>query len=711
MNRFTATYSPEDNKLRLSSASRLEPALYLRVKEAGFRWAPRQEVFVAPMWTPEREDLLLELAGEVGDEDTSLVQRAEDRAERFEEYRESRLEDAEGARKAVAAIADNIPLGQPILVGHHSEKHARRDAQRIEDGMRRAVRMWDTAQYWKSRAIGALRHARYKERPEVRHRRIKTLGADKRRMERQRAGLEGWRMFWAAEDLTREKAVERLRHGYGDDALHKSLTADEVTLEQVVEQKAKAYGRTIERVDRWIAHYDNRITYETAMLDEQIGTGELGQGMAGRFDVAIGGQVLVRGEWCVVLKVNKGADGKVNSVTTTAPKVVTWTKRWNVEVEKIVDYQPPTAEFAASVKKATALPPLCNYPGDAIKTMTAAEWKRVSRSSDSSHIRPIDATPTAGRHRARFTMLPGWTRVQVFVSDLKVVNAPAPLQPDEPPEPTPEDKVPLPARCPDCGAEVPTIFEHVDGCPEPRPETVDTFLTVAPLPMAGAPYDGDHPGDWLNRTPRPAEVSAMAVQVGDAFEAMRQAAKDGVEVVVVRNLFPTPAHVADRVVSLLGIEPGDRVLEPSAGTGQLLEAVFRRSWAQPVTTTAIEVNLQLAALLRSRNFPHTEVLNADFLECSTSLPTLGRFDKVLMNPPFEYGADIRHVEHALSMLKGGGRLVAIMAYGPRQVDWIEMRDDVMHWESLEPGTFEGTQVRAMIAVFQTVKHVSREEAR
>nr|WP_130953837.1 DUF3560 domain-containing protein [Klebsiella pneumoniae] len=31
------------------------------------------------------------------------------------------------------------PLGQPILVGHHSERRARRHAQKIENGMKRAV--------------------------------------------------------------------------------------------------------------------------------------------------------------------------------------------------------------------------------------------------------------------------------------------------------------------------------------------------------------------------------------------------------------------------------------------------------------------------------------------------------------------------------------------------------------------------------------------
>lgn len=145
MQNLSATYSPEDNKLRLYSTSRLDDGLYKRVHEAGFRFAPKQDLFVAPAWSPSREDLLLELCGEVGDEDTTLVDRAEDRADRFEDYSEKRASEAHTAREAVAAIADHIPLGQPILVGHHSERHARRDAERIENGMRRAVNLWETS--------------------------------------------------------------------------------------------------------------------------------------------------------------------------------------------------------------------------------------------------------------------------------------------------------------------------------------------------------------------------------------------------------------------------------------------------------------------------------------------------------------------------------------------------------------------------------------
>jgi hypothetical protein len=94
----TATYSPEDNKLRIYPTSRLAKDLYLRVRRAGFIWAPKQELFVASMWTPHREDLLIQLCGEIEDEDTSLVDRAEIRADRFNDYSHKRLDEANRAQ-------------------------------------------------------------------------------------------------------------------------------------------------------------------------------------------------------------------------------------------------------------------------------------------------------------------------------------------------------------------------------------------------------------------------------------------------------------------------------------------------------------------------------------------------------------------------------------------------------------------------------------
>ena len=57
-----------------------------------------------------------------------------------------------------------------------------------------------------------------------------------------------------------------------------------------------------------------------------------------------------------------------------------------------------------------------------------------------------------------------------------------------------------------------------------------------------------------------------------------------------------------------------------------------------------------------------------------------------MNPPFERGSDIRHIEHALTFLKPGGRLVAICANGPRQRE--RLQPMASEWIDLPAGSFK-----------------------
>ncbi|WP_230909749.1 DUF3560 domain-containing protein, partial [Escherichia coli] len=98
-------------------------------------------------------------------------------------------------------LAAMIPPGQPILVGHHSERRARRDAQRIENGMKRAVMLFERAEYWEERARSVLLHAKYKERPDVRWRRIKKIEADLRKAEKTIAQSQKYLTMWRAESL------------------------------------------------------------------------------------------------------------------------------------------------------------------------------------------------------------------------------------------------------------------------------------------------------------------------------------------------------------------------------------------------------------------------------------------------------------------------------------------------------------------------------
>jgi len=285
----TGTYSPEDNKLRLYPSARLDAQTYQRVRAAGFSWAPRQKLFVAPMWTPGRADLLAELCGDIGDEDTTLGDRAEERAERFDGYSAARSSDAEASRRAVEAITDGIPLGQPILIGHHSERRARKDAERIHNGMRKAVRMWETAAYWEQRARAASFHAEYKQLPTVRARRIKGLEADQRKRQRVITLSEGAMKLWQADGLTFEHALAIANHGHvsccfplasfprnppasqyeGTMSLYSALDGRVIDAQQARDIAVRAYTGSIDRSRRWLAHIELRLGYERAMLGEQ----------------------------------------------------------------------------------------------------------------------------------------------------------------------------------------------------------------------------------------------------------------------------------------------------------------------------------------------------------------------------------------------------------------------------------------------------------
>jgi hypothetical protein len=108
---LSATYSPKDNKLRLYSLHHLPRNVYERVRAAGFSFAPKEDLLGAPMWTPVREDFLLALCGEIGDEDTSLVDCAKQPVDRFEDYSASRDADSKAAHSAASVIADGIPFG------------------------------------------------------------------------------------------------------------------------------------------------------------------------------------------------------------------------------------------------------------------------------------------------------------------------------------------------------------------------------------------------------------------------------------------------------------------------------------------------------------------------------------------------------------------------------------------------------------------------
>jgi predicted RNA methylase len=142
------------------------------------------------------------------------------------------------------------------------------------------------------------------------------------------------------------------------------------------------------------------------------------------------------------------------------------------------------------------------------------------------------------------------------------------------------------------------------------------------------------------------------------------------------GFFPTPRALALRMIDEAGSIAGKRVLEPSAGKGDIAQ----RALELGADLFCIESSPALCDIIKNRNL---RTLNADFLEV---LPAR-EFDFVLMNPPFENRADQKHIEHAFEFLKDGGRLVAICSSttGARLESWTAERSGFV--EPLPPGSF------------------------
>jgi phospholipid N-methyltransferase len=249
--------------------------------------------------------------------------------------------------------------------------------------------------------------------------------------------------------------------------------------------------------------------------------------------------------------------------------------------------------------------------------MTTDEWKR-KKMSDVPQSATHAATDTHGTHRTRSTWGGNWKTVSVYLTDAKRIDPPTKQAPLTPAEPT----------------------------------AADTLATMAQDLKAQNPVP----------TPHTLRQHDERIPSHDELHEMKQTAAQGVVIVAVQQLFPTPPELADRMVALADIRPGQQVLEPSAGTGRIIDAIRRN--AHGCTITAVELNCNMAHRLRTVDCVD-DTRQADFLECNGDL---GTFDRIVMNPPFANGDDIKHIMHALKMLKSGGRLVAICANGPRQND-------------------------------------------
>jgi hypothetical protein len=200
--------------------------------------------------------------------------------------------------------------------------------------------------------------------------------------------------------------------------------------------------------------------------------------------------------------------------------------------------------------------------------------------------------------------------------------------------------------------------------------------------------------------------------------AVRATLSGGITAVSADQLFPTPALLAERLVREARIEPGNRILEPEAGTAAILRAIVAAN-VPGVRLTAVEIDARLATHLQRLYELQVTVVCADFLQTQW----LELFDRIITNPPFAMGRDVQHVRHSLRFLAPRGALAAVMCddgqafrpeltgedgHGRRAARVAELRDDVaargliMRVQKLPDGTFQcqGTGVRTALVTIE-----------
>ena len=115
----------------------------------------------------------------------------------------------------------------------------------------------------------------------------------------------------------------------------------------------------------------------------------------------------------------------------------------------------------------------------------------------------------------------------------------------------------------------------------------------------------------------------------------------------------TPAPIAARMVEYLGPTGDFLTLEPSAGTGNLIEALYQSGHSRH-ELTAIERHHALCGQIRKRfsGDQYIDPIQRCFLEYANDAQGRIEFPRIIMNPPFR--AVKKHIAAALSLFGQSG---------------------------------------------------------
>lgn len=126
------------------------------------------------------------------------------------------------------------------------------------------------------------------------------------------------------------------------------------------------------------------------------------------------------------------------------------------------------------------------------------------------------------------------------------------------------------------------------------------------------------------------------------------------------DFYPTPENLIDKMIEFADLKDGTVILEPSAGSGNIVTRLYEKAkkvqyqrylYEVKIDVDCIEVDPRLQHILRGSGY---RVIFDDFLR----FHTFKKYDTIIMNPPFSNGDE--HLLHALEMQKDGGKVICLL---------------------------------------------------
>lgn len=161
------------------------------------------------------------------------------------------------------------------------------------------------------------------------------------------------------------------------------------------------------------------------------------------------------------------------------------------------------------------------------------------------------------------------------------------------------------------------------------------------------------------------------------------------------QFYPTPQRLAKRVIEFASedAEATMNWLEPSAGTGGIADYVPEDARLQ-----CYEVSKLHCEVLKAKGYAQAgrrAITCLDFLQLANDYRG-GGYNRVVMNPPFDQGRWLAHIEAAASVTAKSARIVAVLPEGaPKR---LKLPGFALQWHGPYSNEFAGTSISVMILV-------------